>query len=350
LGDLLVEAGLLTPTQLGEALRHQAQVGGRLGTNLVELGFVDERTLASALAKQLSIPSVTQAQLEKIPANLIQLIPGPLAARLRVVPMRLDSGRLWLAMSDPTDKDAQDEISRLTKNPVRAMVAPDMLIQSALEKYYRVQPVSRRRTATPVPAEYQAPIAPAPVYEEVALDDADVATGYLDDEAPPAVAAPSQANLPALLTQMANAATDEAVLDAVLRYLAPSAAKLCVLVLRKGQLVAWRGFNIDVAAASRIPVALDDLALFKAALDAGQSFVGRMESWTLGGLAKPLGAVGESLGLVMPMRLHQKAVGAILGLDASLDVMRRRGELDKLSTKLDQALQIQLLKKSLLTP
>src|SRR5437588_10226187 len=100
LGHLLVDIGAITREQLGEALRRQEHEGGKLGTNLVELGLVDEKRLAAALARQHQVPSVTQTQLDKITPDVIGLVPGPLAARLRVVPLRLDAGRLWLAMAD----------------------------------------------------------------------------------------------------------------------------------------------------------------------------------------------------------------------------------------------------------
>src|SRR5690348_6595759 len=105
-GDMLVEAGVITRTQLNEALRHQAHQGGRLGTNLVELGMLDEKTLATFLAKQLSIPSVTAAQIDRITASVASLLPAAMAERLRAVPVREDAGRLWVAMADPTDKSA----------------------------------------------------------------------------------------------------------------------------------------------------------------------------------------------------------------------------------------------------
>src|SRR5262245_39184917 len=133
-GDLLLEAGVITREQLNEALRHQARAGGRLGTNLVELGFVDEKTLATFLARQLSIPSVTTAQIDRITPGVLQLVSAQTAERLRVIPMREDSGKLWVAMADPTDKHALTELEQAVRRPVRPMVCPEMLMQQALEK------------------------------------------------------------------------------------------------------------------------------------------------------------------------------------------------------------------------
>jgi hypothetical protein len=361
LGELLVDAGTITREQLGEGLRRQEQQGGRLGTNLLELGYIDERALASGLARQYSVPSVTQAQLDKLPPELLSLIPSPMAARLRVLPLRLDAGRLWLAMADPADADGLDEVTRIVKKPVRPTVAPDAVIQAALEKHYHLpsrakrpgqRPVAPRIDDTPlrVMLEPRAPIPEMLSDDEVHLDDADVATGYLDEEPAPKGFA-DEKKLPQLLQQMVDARGDEEVLDLVLQYLAPAAGKLCVLTVRRnGELTGWRGINVNSQLLTRTRVPLADLPLLGAALQSGQAYVGNMEAWTLGALAATLELRGEALGMVLPIRVGGTAAGVLLGVHASKEVLRKSAELDKLALKIDQALHLQYLKRALLAP
>src|SRR5579864_389651 len=102
-GDMLVEAGVISKAQLNEALRHQAHHGGRLGTNLVELGFIDEKTLATFLAKQLSLSAVTAASIDRIKREVLDLVPATVAEKLHAIPIREDAGKLWVALTDPTD-------------------------------------------------------------------------------------------------------------------------------------------------------------------------------------------------------------------------------------------------------
>jgi hypothetical protein len=139
LGELLVDSATITRDQLSSALQHQRQYGGRLGTCLVELGIVDEKTVSSLLAKQLNIPSASAAQLEKCDAFAVKMVPAAMAERLRAVPMRQDGDKLWVVMADPTDQQALGELSKVTSKKVRPMVAPELLVQYALERYYKVK-------------------------------------------------------------------------------------------------------------------------------------------------------------------------------------------------------------------
>src|SRR4051812_46082825 len=132
MGDMLVEAGVISRAQLNEALRNQAHAGGRLGSNLVELGFIDEKTLASFLSKQLSIPAVTAASIDRIKPQVLEYVSAQLAEKLRVIPIRDDAGKLWVAMSDPSDKHATAELEQTVRLPIRAMVCPELLMQYAL--------------------------------------------------------------------------------------------------------------------------------------------------------------------------------------------------------------------------
>lgn len=378
LGELLVETGTITREQLSSALQHQRQYGGRLGTCLVELGIVDEKTVSSLLAKQLNIPSASAAQLEKCDAFAVKMVPAATAERLRAVPMRQDGDKLWVVMADPTDQQALGELSKLTSKKVRPMVAPELLVQYALERYYKVKReprVVQVRTggsdllsidAPKTPAMMAAPTLPppppppkdatseAPIYTGVGSGpikvDVDSLAGYLDEqpEAPP----PRKGRLPMdkVSALLVAATSDDAIFDVAMRVVEQDVGRLAVFLLRNGLLGGWRGQGVDSAMLRQLNVGLEEAPAVARALSGGEAFVGRLYAAELGALAQPLGAAREGLGVILPVRIGKRAVGAVVGLDASLDALRHKAELDKLAVKLDQALHISYLRRLLMQP
>ena len=138
LGDLLVQNGLITKHQLKEALHAQTIFGGKLGTNLVELGYVNEMDLAKLLSTQLGIPCVEASAFDKVDKDVLKLVPKNLVAKHRVMPIEADEKAVRLAMSDPTNFPAIDEISFATGLRIEPMVAPEILLVYAIERYYDV--------------------------------------------------------------------------------------------------------------------------------------------------------------------------------------------------------------------
>lgn len=143
LGDLLVQNAVITPAQLIEALAAQKTYGGRLGTNLIELGYVSEQALSKFLAVQLKLPSAGATELDDIPSAALNAVPRELAEKYRIVPVALSGRRLSVAMTDPTDLRAVDEVAFRTGYTIQPMVAPDVLLAYALEKHYGVRRESR---------------------------------------------------------------------------------------------------------------------------------------------------------------------------------------------------------------
>jgi hypothetical protein len=139
IGELLVKEGAITRKQLEEALKCQVIFGGRLGTNLVEMGFIDEQTLVENLSKQLEVPFVTVEQLMSVPAEVINLIPRELAEEYKIIPLSLDKKRLTVAIWDPSDLAAIDAVSFITGYIIRPLVCSELRLLLALEQYYGIK-------------------------------------------------------------------------------------------------------------------------------------------------------------------------------------------------------------------
>jgi len=136
LGELLIKEGIITQDQLDEALKCHVIFGVKLGSSLIELGFVREDVLLNLLSRKLGVPSVTHDALFNVPGDVIARLSPAVAAKFRVVPIKLDHKRLYVAMSDPTDLKAQEELSFISGLIIVPNIAPELQILYALEKYY----------------------------------------------------------------------------------------------------------------------------------------------------------------------------------------------------------------------
>ncbi len=135
IGELLVKENLITADQLEAALKQQRQSGGRLGSILISLGFVEDDDITSLLSRKYGVPSINLAYFEIDPA-VIKLIPAEVAQKYMVVPLSRVGSTLTVASVDPTNVFAMDDIKFMTGFNVEPVVATEASISEALDKYY----------------------------------------------------------------------------------------------------------------------------------------------------------------------------------------------------------------------
>jgi len=135
LGELLLREKRVTPTQLQEALTYQRTNGGRLGSTLVKLGFLKDEDVTEVLSRQYGVPAIDLRDFELDPA-LVRLIPGDTAAKYNVIPVTRTGNTLTLAMTDPTNVFAMDDIKFRTGLHVEPVVASDTAIREAIAKHF----------------------------------------------------------------------------------------------------------------------------------------------------------------------------------------------------------------------
>jgi len=128
--------GLITKEQLQEAVANQVIFGGRLGTNLLEFGYLDEETLAKYLARQHRVKTVRLVDLAGLNPVVIKIIPKRLAEKYQAVPIRLDQKKLYVVMSDPSAMGAISELSFVTGKIIVPLVLPEVRIFDLLNQYY----------------------------------------------------------------------------------------------------------------------------------------------------------------------------------------------------------------------
>jgi len=134
-GELLLKEKRITSEQLKEALNHQRQNGGKLGLHLITLGFVKEDELTALLSKQYGVPSITLGTFEIDPA-VVKLVPAETAQKYQVLPVTRSGATLTLAMTDPTNVFAMDDIRFMTGYNVEPVVASERSVLEAVAKYY----------------------------------------------------------------------------------------------------------------------------------------------------------------------------------------------------------------------
>lgn len=135
LGDLLVEANLIDEVQMHVALEEQKRRGTKFGSTLLALNFVDENVLSAFLSKQLDIPCVSLTNIEITP-KVLSKVPRELALRHHAIPVRVEHEKLYVAMSDPMDMEAADDLENATGMVVVPMVAPQTSLEQVLKRYY----------------------------------------------------------------------------------------------------------------------------------------------------------------------------------------------------------------------
>ena len=135
LGEILVRENLISPQNLREALDYQREHGGRLGFNLVKLGLISDDMITAVLSRQYGIPSVN-LDLFNIDPAVLRLIPQEVAQKHSVLPLSRVGATLTLAMVDPTNVFALDDVKFMTGLNVEPVVVAEGSVQQAIAKYY----------------------------------------------------------------------------------------------------------------------------------------------------------------------------------------------------------------------
>jgi type IV pilus assembly protein PilB len=135
IGELLLKEKRISPAQLQDALNYQKTTGGKLGYNLVKLGFIRDEEITALLSKQYGVPSINLAQFE-IDAAIVKLIPAETAHKYQIVPLSRAGATLTIAMTDPTNVFAMDDIKFMTGYNVEPVVASEAAVADAIARYY----------------------------------------------------------------------------------------------------------------------------------------------------------------------------------------------------------------------
>src|SRR5688500_1413784 len=135
LGEMLIAANLIDEVQMQIALSEQRRTGKRFGSTLVDLQFIDENVLAAFLAKQIDIPCISLLHID-IPKKVLRKMNRALATECKAIPVRIEDGRIEVAMTDPTDVDLLEKLEQGIGMTVSPLIAPESSIAAMVDRFY----------------------------------------------------------------------------------------------------------------------------------------------------------------------------------------------------------------------
>ncbi|HYK83253.1 MAG TPA: type IV-A pilus assembly ATPase PilB [Gemmatimonadales bacterium] len=136
LGEILVREGLITQDQLKKALLEQKNTGMRLGYTLVKLGYVEETEISKMLARQYRMPAVDLSRFEVDP-KILKLLPPDVAVKHTVLPLKREGRTLTVAIADPNNVTAIEDIKFITRCDVFPVIAGEYTLRNAIDRYYQ---------------------------------------------------------------------------------------------------------------------------------------------------------------------------------------------------------------------
>jgi len=378
LGELLIRKNLLTQAQLEEALQAQVIFGGKLGTVLIEMGLITENVLAEMLTQLLSITCAKPGQLQNIPDNVINILTPELAEKHQAVPVSVSGKKVVMAMANPHDFKSVDELSFRTGYIIQPILALEVRLVFALEKYYGVKRTMRyiappkqvreelnqlqvetkespKKFAEPeedlgIPGSehiYEKPRATAPepvaVKEEVIeeLGDDDLIEELVDEE----ITLASTAEALIKITDRNDVA------DAVINYLGAHYSRAALFMVVAGQVTGWRSSKEGkpIPGFDQFQLPLSEPSVLKTAVESKSFFLGPVpQSGANLALTTVLGKPAPKTALMMPLSMLGRVVGLVYVDDPDVDLSQAVVDVQKLTSKALMAFEILILHNKIL--
>ncbi|MFO7984084.1 MAG: hypothetical protein R6V08_11575 [Desulfuromonadales bacterium] len=378
LGELLVREGLVTEKDLEEALRHQVIYGGKLGGNLIEMGFVEEEKMARVLSKKLGITYVPPEKLQNLPSDLLDIVPKNIAEKYRVLPVARENKKVFLAMADPADLNAIDEIAFRIGYIVKPVLTPESRLLIALEQHYGIMRegrhgIKRERPSIPLdervirarketekdtaseeeefieipgidtPAESRTP---SPSDETVHLSSSDII-----EDVPEADIIEEDYSLDTFSRLLADAGGREDIADIVTGYLRQEFDHGALFQIRGSKACGWRSTvdGRDSKEFAQLEIDLDEPSVLKTVVQNRTCYLGGIPGTDANDrIFQRLGGYPASKGLLVPIRILERVVGLIYVDGEQSDLEDRTADLQKLAAKASLAFEILILKKKIL--
>jgi len=379
LGEMLVKAGKITPAELDETLKSQVIFGGRIGTNLIEMGYIEEKDLAHFLSMKLGVPYASSEQLMALSPQVLKLIPEEVVKKYKVIPLGLDKKKLVVAMADPSDFASIEEISFITGFIVMPLVSPELRLTLALEKHYDIKRETRyisvtsggrRRARESEPAEPPSPeqkktkAAFTPSAEEEVielpllseLDDygLEPAEELMQGNLPNAAAREEtirQYTIDTFSMQLAEAKDRDAIANLIVNYTGQEFDRVALFLVRRNVAGGWTALSRKkvVAGFEELQIPLDAPSVLKMVADGKSFYLGPLTDTPANTkILTALEGGKPACALLIPLLMMGRVV-AIFYVDGGAgDLGDRVVDMQKLIGKAAMAFEILILKNKIL--
>ena len=398
--DMLLNAGLINRVQFDDALKNRVIFGGKIGTSLIELGYISEEELARFLSDKLAVPYVSPRQLLTIPQETIDLLPRDLAIKYGVIPLKLEKKRLSLVMSDPADLKAIDEIGFITGFIIRPLITPEVRLAQALSKYYQADmPPRYQHIIEIIEAKKQAAAAAQPA-KPVAIAPEPPSAVLAEQGQKPAATAPEPAVQPppkqapppspvtsspqemeqeeqeeqeeyledleiveegawseqirrfepdAVSKGLAYAESSEDIADLLVTELGSKLKRVALFRIKNHTATFWMGFDrqLTITGLDKLHLPLNEPSVLKTVADSAGVYLGPLQETPINHLLNDaLGGGQPTAVLLMPILIGGRLVNIIYAEGEDLSAMVP--DLQKLLTKATLALEILIFRDKIL--
>lgn len=368
LGEYLLAEGMLTSDQLDEAIEFQCIYGGKLGTSLVELGYIEEDLLAKILSKQQKLHYIKPDLLMYVPPQILKLVPQNLALQYQVVPYHQDGKRLYLAMSDATNLANIDALSFQLDHIIVPLAIPEIRLMLALKKHYGMAlsprfealsaQFSRRaqKRQGAIPVKKNKPEASPSQDEEEAWpllgDEEYEGTEYQDEAMFGIDAAPAEISYVSLGQQLAEASERDDIARAIINFLNQKFQASGLFMVRSGQISGWmaacNGKLLDNFDQFSIPV--HEASAFNLVMSNKTNFLGQViDTPQNRRLLDHFSGTPPKDALIIPLQVRERLVCMLYVQDLSDKLQSHQKDLKNIAEKAEMSFTLLILKNKLQT-
>jgi hypothetical protein len=334
LGEILLDWGVIAISELHTGLEECHRKGGRLGTQLLKFGFVDEHALLDALTEQYGVQSVSAAVLRRAPVEVRSLLSSKDVRRLQAMPFEQTADLLKVAMTNPRDSVVIEEVMEITGRRIKPFVATETAIARLISELdgERVERGTAapaivanpsgpsggweslwspptigpdRLLSAPTPARPQAPrpwLATFPGLTPIERDTAEAPDHEIDEQT--------------YRRQLARVEHRDEVGRLLLRFMAGYFGRLCLFALHRSMIIGWmaRGHGVVLDDVQSFSMSIDRPSLFREFSDGEGYHIGPVpESEENDAIVAVLGEPRPSGALLLPVRIKQRTVAYLLG-------------------------------------